>query len=108
MNTATIVKNIKNCEETWLAFKHIRPITKEKRGVVVSYIKVPYALKSAAIYESVMSSLWFEPDYFPIDDSSEIMARLLQCNQSYLHQAFNTMFVQGLLKDYMGKYGLGE
>eukprot|EP00957_Ditylum_brightwellii_P159275 12123630-Ditylum_brightwellii.AAC.1 len=35
------------------------------------------------------------------------MENLLSRNKLHLHQAYETLFAGGLLKDYIGKYGLG-
>eukprot|EP00957_Ditylum_brightwellii_P026032 1968354-Ditylum_brightwellii.AAC.1 len=36
------------------------------------------------------------------------MTRLLRRNQLHLHQAWDTPFANGLLKEYIGNYGLGH
>eukprot|EP00957_Ditylum_brightwellii_P181945 13861732-Ditylum_brightwellii.AAC.1 len=36
------------------------------------------------------------------------MSKLISRNKLYLHQAWETLFAQGPLKDYIGEYGLGR
>eukprot|EP00957_Ditylum_brightwellii_P093413 7113210-Ditylum_brightwellii.AAC.1 len=36
------------------------------------------------------------------------MSKLISCNKLHLHQAWETPFAQGPLKDYIGGYGLGR
>eukprot|EP00957_Ditylum_brightwellii_P171641 13067522-Ditylum_brightwellii.AAC.1 len=36
------------------------------------------------------------------------MLRLLRRNQLHLHQAWDTPFANGMLKEYIGSYGLGS
>eukprot|EP00957_Ditylum_brightwellii_P074341 5648239-Ditylum_brightwellii.AAC.1 len=88
---ATIIKNIRHCKEIKQSFKILRPISKGNQGGAVSTIFVPE------------ESVWV-----PIEDDDEVMSRLLRHNQLHLHQAWDTPFANGPLKEYIGDYGLGS
>ena len=68
---------------------------------------MPAELKSLAIYDDVSSSLRFASNWTLTDDDDEVTARLLLCNKLHLHQAWDTPFATGPLKEYIGDYGIG-
>eukprot|EP00957_Ditylum_brightwellii_P118355 9026530-Ditylum_brightwellii.AAC.1 len=71
------------------SFKLLRSISKGNQGGAVSTILV------------LNESSWV-----PIEDNDDVMARLLRRNLLHLHQAWDTPFANGPLKEYIGKYGL--
>eukprot|EP00957_Ditylum_brightwellii_P182176 13879655-Ditylum_brightwellii.AAC.1 len=87
IDIATIIKNIRHCEEIKQSFKLLRPISKGNQGGAVSTILVPE-----------------ESGWVSIEDDDEVMWRLLCCNQLHLHQARDTPFANGPLKEYIGNY----
>eukprot|EP00957_Ditylum_brightwellii_P100496 7660666-Ditylum_brightwellii.AAC.1 len=64
--------------------------------------------KSPALYDDVRSSLQFAPGWVPIEDDDKVMSRLLLCNKLHLHQALDSPFAHGPLKEYISNYGLGS
>eukprot|EP00957_Ditylum_brightwellii_P131729 10046672-Ditylum_brightwellii.AAC.1 len=61
-----------------------------------------------AMYDETAKSLKFEHSWTEIDNPDEIMEKLLSRNKLHLHQAYETPFVSGPLKEYIGEFGLGE
>eukprot|EP00957_Ditylum_brightwellii_P141677 10793569-Ditylum_brightwellii.AAC.1 len=59
------------------------------------------------MYDETVTSLKFEHTWKEIDDSDEIMEKLLSRNKLHLNQANETPSASSPLKDYIGKYGLG-
>eukprot|EP00957_Ditylum_brightwellii_P078117 5938669-Ditylum_brightwellii.AAC.1 len=90
-DTATIIKNIWHHEGIKQLFKLLRPISKGNQGGAVSTIFIPN-----------------ESGWVPIEGNDEVMTRLLCRNQLHLHQAWDTPFANGPLKEYIGDYGLGR
>eukprot|EP00957_Ditylum_brightwellii_P105659 8057534-Ditylum_brightwellii.AAC.1 len=88
---ATIIKNIRHCKEVKQSFKLLHPISKGNQGGAVTSILVPD-----------------KSGWVPIEDDDEVMSRLLRCNQLHLHQAWDTPFANGPLKEYSSNYGLGS
>eukprot|EP00957_Ditylum_brightwellii_P149545 11388126-Ditylum_brightwellii.AAC.1 len=76
---ATIIKNIKHCEEIKHSFKILRSISKGAQGGWTS-----------------------------IANKDEVSARLLLCNKLHLHQAWDTSCAHGPLKNNIGEYGIGS
>eukprot|EP00957_Ditylum_brightwellii_P193860 14762844-Ditylum_brightwellii.AAC.1 len=106
-NIATIVKNIRHRKEVRHSFQLLRPISKGTQGSAVLSILVPAALKSSAIYDDVLSSLCFASNWISVDNDDEVTARLILHNKLNLHQAWDTLFATGPLKEYIGEYGIG-
>eukprot|EP00957_Ditylum_brightwellii_P078116 5938668-Ditylum_brightwellii.AAC.1 len=90
-DTATIIKKIWHQEEIKQLFKLLRPISKGNQGGAVSTILVPN-----------------KSGWAPSENNNKVMTRLLRCNQLHLHQAWDTPFANGQLKQYIRDYGLGR
>eukprot|EP00957_Ditylum_brightwellii_P043156 3270377-Ditylum_brightwellii.AAC.1 len=104
---ATIVKNIRHCEEVRHSFQLLCPISKGTQGGAVLSILVPVELQSSALYDDILSSLRFASKRISVEDDDEVTARLLLCNKLHLHQVWDTLFANGPLKEYIGEYGIG-
>eukprot|EP00957_Ditylum_brightwellii_P139505 10632388-Ditylum_brightwellii.AAC.1 len=91
-NIDAIVNNIEHCKATKLVFNQLHLITKGNTGGVILYIKVPDKISLSAMYDSVLYTLGFAPEYTPIDHFSKIMPALMQQNKIHLHQAFDMSF----------------
>eukprot|EP00957_Ditylum_brightwellii_P155289 11821602-Ditylum_brightwellii.AAC.1 len=105
---ATIIKNIRHQEEVKSYFRMMRPISKGQQGGAVSHILVLDELDSSSMYDEVLKGLGFEPTWIPIDDDDQVMSSLLVWNKLHLHQAWETPCTRGAIKDYLGKFGLGQ
>eukprot|EP00957_Ditylum_brightwellii_P028540 2155699-Ditylum_brightwellii.AAC.1 len=68
---ATIVKNIRHCEEVKHSFQLLHPISKGTQGGAVSSILVPVELKSPAVYNNVVSNLRFASKWTLIEDDDD-------------------------------------
>eukprot|EP00957_Ditylum_brightwellii_P015445 1162676-Ditylum_brightwellii.AAC.1 len=84
----------------------MRPIAKGEVGGTVSYIKVPTLTESPSMYSEALTSLGCKYDYKDIYDDNEVMSKLLCRNKLNLNQAWNTPCTTGLLREYIGEYGL--
>jgi hypothetical protein len=105
---ASIIKNIRHREEVRSSFASLRYATKGKQAGSVSTVKVPLPTNPIqAMYDKTVKCLKFEHTWKEIDDSDEIMEKLLSKIKLHLHQAYETLFASGPLKDYIGKFGLG-
>eukprot|EP00957_Ditylum_brightwellii_P102930 7844760-Ditylum_brightwellii.AAC.1 len=60
------------------------------------------------MYNSVLTNLNFQPAWNIIDDDEEVMSHLLFRNKLHLHQALDTLCAKGLIKDYIGEYGISQ
>eukprot|EP00957_Ditylum_brightwellii_P162553 12378648-Ditylum_brightwellii.AAC.1 len=60
------------------------------------------------MYEETIAALGFHHHWKEVDDSDDIMDRLITCNKLHLHQTWETPFANGPLKEYIGEYGLGQ
>eukprot|EP00957_Ditylum_brightwellii_P177400 13512634-Ditylum_brightwellii.AAC.1 len=108
-NIAAIIKNIKHREEVHGAFASLFYASKGGQAGCISYIKIPNPIcNHAAMYEKTISALGFQHPWRDVDDSDNIMDHLLTCNKLHLHQAWETPFTTGPLKEYIGNYGLGQ
>eukprot|EP00957_Ditylum_brightwellii_P212126 15366999-Ditylum_brightwellii.AAC.1 len=104
---ATIIKNICHREKVKSTFWLMQPIAKGETGGAVSYIKGPIPIESPSIYPETLFNLGFKPEYKEIHDGDEIMTKLLLRNKLHLNQAWDILFTQGPLKDYIREYRLG-
>eukprot|EP00957_Ditylum_brightwellii_P093954 7154365-Ditylum_brightwellii.AAC.1 len=60
------------------------------------------------MYEETIAALGFQHPWKEVDDSDDIMSCLITCNKLHLHQAWETSFANGPLKEYVGYYGLEQ
>eukprot|EP00957_Ditylum_brightwellii_P131132 10001738-Ditylum_brightwellii.AAC.1 len=60
------------------------------------------------MYDKVSTGLGFHPAWVPMDDNDRVMSALLKRNKLHLHQACETPCAWGIIKDYLGEYGLGH
>eukprot|EP00957_Ditylum_brightwellii_P030514 2311283-Ditylum_brightwellii.AAC.1 len=60
------------------------------------------------MYEETIAALCFQYPWKEVDNSDDMMDHLITCNKLYLHQAWETPFANGPLKEYVGEYGLGQ
>ena len=105
---ATIIKNIRHCEEVKNSFRILRSISKGQQGGEVSHILVRDNLANTSMYDEVSTGLGFQPAWVPMDDNDWVMSALLKRNKLYLHQAWETPCTQGKIKDCLGESGLGH
>eukprot|EP00957_Ditylum_brightwellii_P110267 8410140-Ditylum_brightwellii.AAC.1 len=97
---ATIIKNIRHCEEVKSSFRILRSISKGQQGSTVSHILVRDNLASNSMYDEVSMGLGFQPAWVPMDDDDRVMSALLMRNKLHLHQAWETPCALGAIKDY--------
>eukprot|EP00957_Ditylum_brightwellii_P117892 8992660-Ditylum_brightwellii.AAC.1 len=57
--------------------------------------------------DNVIDGLGFKTQWTVLDDNNEVMSRLLLRNNLHLHQTWETPCTKGLIKIYIGEYGLG-
>eukprot|EP00957_Ditylum_brightwellii_P084251 6406024-Ditylum_brightwellii.AAC.1 len=94
-NIATIIKNLQHCKEVWTAFTFLRYAAKGNVANSVSIFKVPDPFcNNSTLYPETLSSLQFQHLLKEIDDSDEIMDKLISQNKLHLHQAWETPFAQ--------------
>eukprot|EP00957_Ditylum_brightwellii_P013801 1039838-Ditylum_brightwellii.AAC.1 len=105
---ATIIKNIRHCEEVKSSFKILCSILKGQQGGAVSHILMRDHLESNSMYDEVLIGLGFQPAWVPMDDNNWVMSALLMQNKLHLHEAWETLYAQGAIKDYLGEYGRGH
>eukprot|EP00957_Ditylum_brightwellii_P203280 15333998-Ditylum_brightwellii.AAC.1 len=60
------------------------------------------------MYEETIAALYFQHPWKEVGDSDDIMDHLITRNKLHLHQAWETPFANGPLKEYVGEYGLGQ
>eukprot|EP00957_Ditylum_brightwellii_P072709 5526364-Ditylum_brightwellii.AAC.1 len=60
------------------------------------------------MHDEVLKSLQYKPPWNEIDNEDKAMQSLLLCNKLHLHQAWDTPFANGPLKDYLGTDRLGQ
>jgi hypothetical protein len=60
------------------------------------------------MYDEVLHQLKFTSTWKEIDETDKIMEKLIERNKLHLHQAFDTPFARGPLRDYIGEYGIGQ
>eukprot|EP00957_Ditylum_brightwellii_P185721 14139790-Ditylum_brightwellii.AAC.1 len=60
------------------------------------------------MYDAVLTGLGFKPEWTQINDNKQVMATLLMQNKLHLHQAWETPYTRGAIKDYLGNFSLGQ
>eukprot|EP00957_Ditylum_brightwellii_P099925 7614746-Ditylum_brightwellii.AAC.2 len=60
------------------------------------------------MYNEVLESQQYESSWKEIDEEEKVISGLLLCIKLYLHQAWNTLFSNGPLKDNLGTDRLGK
>eukprot|EP00957_Ditylum_brightwellii_P126048 9609532-Ditylum_brightwellii.AAC.1 len=60
------------------------------------------------MYEETIAALCFQQHWKEVDNSNNIMDHLITCNKLHLHQAWETPFTNGTLKEYLGEYVLEQ
>eukprot|EP00957_Ditylum_brightwellii_P012686 959276-Ditylum_brightwellii.AAC.1 len=109
MNITSIIKNIQHREEIHSSFASLHYAAKGEQAGSVSTIKVPMPITpNPAMYDETAKSLKFEHLWKEIDNLDEIMEKLLSRKKLHLHQAYETPFASGPLKEYISEFGLGE
>eukprot|EP00957_Ditylum_brightwellii_P133967 10215201-Ditylum_brightwellii.AAC.1 len=88
ISIALIIKNLQHFKEVWTTFSLLRFATKGEVAGSVSTIKIPEPIQpNSAVYPETISSLNFQTHWKEIDDSDEIMSKLISRNKLHLHQA---------------------
>eukprot|EP00957_Ditylum_brightwellii_P068333 5187377-Ditylum_brightwellii.AAC.1 len=105
---ATIIKNIRHCEEVKRFFRILCSISKGQQGGKASHILVRDNLANNSMYDKVSMGLGFQLAWVPMDDDDQVMSALLMWNKLHLHRAWETPCTRGAIKDYLGEYGLGH
>eukprot|EP00957_Ditylum_brightwellii_P187143 14253492-Ditylum_brightwellii.AAC.1 len=60
------------------------------------------------MYDEVSMGLGFQPAWVLMDDNDWVMSALIKGNKLHLHKAWETPCAWGVIKDYLGEYGLGH
>eukprot|EP00957_Ditylum_brightwellii_P189942 14460475-Ditylum_brightwellii.AAC.1 len=89
----------KHREEDCVSLVLLHYAAKGNQAGCISYIESPDPIcNNTAMYEETITALGFQYPWKDIDDSNDIMDRLLTCNKLHLHQAWETPFATGPLK----------
>eukprot|EP00957_Ditylum_brightwellii_P155461 11833529-Ditylum_brightwellii.AAC.1 len=86
-NRATIIKNIKHREKVKNSFKQLCSIAKGTHAGAVSFLKALVPLENTAMYDCMINSLKFHPEWNIIDNDNKVIPQLLLWNNLHLHKA---------------------